>query len=1700
MKMDKYSRCFASLLLSLIFSVSSLHGGSIIPAVSAESVSTGRENDSSFSAFSGNENEKEDDGMSDSTVTDEATGINYSDSKDEDNKNKDINNEDAEGGSLNYTDDATDAGKTPDSRTENSRSTGYESDSDQSAGTMTDGYVDSDGHKNIRENSAKTEKNRVSDPEQIPEATSDSETDKGGNQDDSTDIIIDKFYAHQEHIYTKEKTKWYAAYDTKRGQAHVTFFIEGKGNRNDLSHVCIVADNGSARTECMAELEKGKDSGERWTCKADFDEEGLWSVTAKVTDKKGHVITKALEMSDSSDHPAFLIDNSCPQIEINYDCKPYKGGGEDGSCIYYGTKQRTVSVNVTDKHADYTDEEQTPKVTWKLPEELQAPKPEISHSVVTLTKFRESYDLDQEGSYTFQVSCITKNGRKPLITESFAGSTGESFEAGIYKSRTVLVDHTPPKLSGLSVKSGDNHRFSTGEKDYLYLNNVSKSRASIRYMICEQHLDPDVPAMIVGQNKRKLMTTVADADAGEDMHQCETAFDISDWHGEDEGTYQLKFTKITDKAGNPCIIEEDAEKSLDCFRVVIDRTRPQMRVVYPEVSGLLYDSERYSGNSTEIFYDEHKKIRFELKEKNYLAGISEKYLKLYLKSRATDEEKEYKDLPVGPIQFETGGKKDILIYDFDNLPEQESHSYFTVYMEDLSGNPVSFMIDEDHYGSFGGSGTDVKSNHGEGSKGKNADSASQAGEKNIYLSPVITLDKTAPLITTSFSDSPSTILDGRHFYNKAQLMTLVVTDENFDCRTFNESLFSVICSGYDYDEKTKELKDKSFTPIWKAGESWDAGTYRNGKKQYVAEILVEDEWNYTISSNASDLAGHAAAPKKDYITLDYTKPYIDVADVENTSKSDVYFLDSHDRWVKFFDYLNYAFFHRGMMRIKITAHDATAGISEIRYRVLHKDGKTTEGIWTFSAQAGKQTQYYTIPADARDQISLIPVDYSGHKGKKADPRGGITETEQYHHDHSRIGIRINTEASNIARGIRYYNSPVSVTVNMWDEHSGIQSGSYTAGRTLSGNFDYGKEAGNTDKKGSPNREIIYNKSFQLDLPAGGSNNSDKADPTVISASFEDHAGYTCKAEERIVIDDREPVIHIDWDDGLRPVNGKYYTADRTASVSIKEANFDESLVKWKIKNMNGVKISRWKHSGENHTVNISFTGEGDDYLMDFTVSDLAGNTASCPVQKAFSIDRTAPVITVSFDNNDVRNGRFFNRTRNAVLKIREHSFSNDKVKLKLSAEKDGHRISLPSEKPWEGSGEWYHTSITFDRDGEYSLSCICTDLAGNVSEKMIVERFVIDTTPPFIRISGVKKHMACNGPVMPEVEFRDSNLDMDKVHILLSGNRKGPVSPDRKKEKLLADGRIVRWADFRRVPDLDDIYNLAVMVKDKAGNVSNPPIITFSVNRFGSNYVFDHDTDQLVNGGNPYVMKPIPIEVTEINVNRLKSSRITVKNENNEVVTLKEGPDYRITKGENKYKWKAYTYHIKASNFANEGQYTITISSVDGAGNTMTNVTRDKDLSFVIDQTRPYGAILGLEEKCYREKEHEISIRADDNYALKEAALYVNGKKIRDYPVEDISKEGGITELLKEKKTVQRVSVKLKDRAGNSSTILPGGNPDGSLITSDRFLQFYYNKPLFYCSILAAVLILFGVAIMLAEKYDKNQKDVDKQRSKNASG
>ena len=77
---------------------------------------------------------------------------------------------------------------------------------------------------------------------------------------------------------------------------------------------------------------------------------------------------------------------------------------------------------------------------------------------------------------------------------------------------------------------------------------------------------------------------------------------------------------------------------------------------------------------------------------------------------------------------------------------------------------------------------------------------------------------------------------------------------------------------------------------------------------------------------------------------------------------------------------------------------------------------------------------------------------------------------------------------------------------------------------------------------------------------------------------------------------------------------------------------------------------------------ISFTEDGDYVLSGVQVSDIIGRTGTA-AGDTFTIDKTAPTMQVTFDNNNVSNGMYYNEARTATITVTEHNFDPSLVNI-----------------------------------------------------------------------------------------------------------------------------------------------------------------------------------------------------------------------------------------------------------------------------------------------------------------------------------------------------------------------------------------------------------------------------------------------------
>lgn len=541
------------------------------------------------------------------------------------------------------------------------------------------------------------------------------------------------------------------------------------------------------------------------------------------------------------------------------------------------------------------------------------------------------------------------------------------------------------------------------------------------------------------------------------------------------------------------------------------------------------------------------------------------------------------------------------------------------------------------------------------------------------------------------------------------------------------------------------------------------------------------------------------------------------------------------------------------------------------------------------------------------------------------------------------------------------------------------------------------------------------------------------------------------------------------------LTAKGLPADVSGTVVVTERNFDESAVRFNITNTDGTQpaISGWTHSANagvsddaTHTCQVTFAADGD-YTFTLETTDLAGNASSYNRVDDFTIDRTVPTIQVSYDNNSAATPGYFNANRTATVTVNEHNFNAAEVNAQITAALQGSGVAAPGLGGWSTNGDVHTASVTFSADADYTFDVDYTDLAGNAAADYTQDKFTVDKTDPEVEFFDIEDKSANNGTVAPGVKYSDVNYMESGVDITIKGAKhdKTELSGNRTN---IANGESIKMEDFKHDEETDDVYTMTAVIKDKAGNETEKEVM-FSVNRFGSNYIFSETTEKFLD--DVYANKPKDLVVTEVNVDSLVFNGISYGLDGTKK-ELKAGSDYTVKQSGGEGSWKEYTYTIKKENFEKEGRYSVTIDSEDKATNKMNNKVKECNIDFVIDKTPPTVVITGIEESSYRADEREMTINLSDNTAVKCVDVIIDGKSVATYAQKEIEKAGGkISYMIEGASEPQKIEAAALDMAGNETT----SEMHKVLVTSSVWIQYINNTPLLIGSILGIVLVAGGL-------------------------
>ena len=928
-----------------------------------------------------------------------------------------------------------------------------------------------------------------------------------------------------------------------------------------------------------------------------------------------------------------------------------------------------------------------------------------------------------------------------------------------------------------------------------------------------------------------------------------------------------------------------------------------------------------------------------------------------------------------------------------------------------------------------------------------------------------TIDEIAPRLDMTFlngsGNQVNVSTDIANPYYDRQSMTAIV---NVIERNFAENGLTVGVSAQNAIGKAIEAR---------ANGEWtgSSDTHNYRIKTYTNDGI------YTIEASFTDLAGNTTTYKQHFFVVDKTAPSGSIAIKGIAGDGSTI----NSIFEKFFNLIAFRIFTNKEMVVSPTSNDETSGVASVQYYLYQPDAETRG---TFQGLTEEQLADVAW-RDWSGPITIRPNMQTVVYAKITDKAGNVTYLNSQDgivaDDTQPNNPVITLDIEKPQNGI--YNKDVPFVITVKDpEKGGTYAGLKSVSWTVTSN---GKET----QKGSYDSELTDPTARKQTITHKETIDAEKNNTNDVRITVEtvDYAGNKARAEEAIKIDVTKPVIEVTYNKN-DPKNELYYNAPRTATVKVTERNFDPSKVQLLCEETDKIKPTIGTWTGQStqsdtdvHTCTVEFKEDGD-YTFTVVAEDLATNKSDYARKDRFIIDTINPVVGVTYDRTNKNGGIYYNKTRTAIIVVKDKNFSERDFAYQVEGMLAGTKIDTPETQRWVHKNDMHSTMIKFEDDGDYSFNLVCTDLAGNASDIHKQNKFTIDKTKPVIKFSGVENHSANRGDVKPLIEYADINFKKSGIQVFLEGSTHDKEEVQGEIQNKDNSGSF-QMGDFAHTKDVDDIYALTAEVTDLAGNKARATI-EFSINRFGSVYTFSKDTESFLT--QYYMKEPQELTIYETNIDGLKNTGVTV-GLNGESTRLTEEDDYKTEKSHSEAGWTVLTYTLDKKNFTNEGLYEIKIESTDAAGNRQDNGLKEKPIAFAIDKTAPSVVVSGIDDKeRYQETSKNVEITLNDNIAIGNADLMINGKVVESYDRDTIVREQGkLAYLVKGADEWQTISVVARDAAGN----IAQSDTYTVFISNNKIRQFYENKPLFYGVIGGGAAALAALIAFILYKKKKDDKD-----------
>lgn len=850
-----------------------------------------------------------------------------------------------------------------------------------------------------------------------------------------------------------------------------------------------------------------------------------------------------------------------------------------------------------------------------------------------------------------------------------------------------------------------------------------------------------------------------------------------------------------------------------------------------------------------------------------------------------------------------------------------------------------------------------------------------------------------------------------------------------------------------------------------------------------------EDGRYDLTIRVTDNAGNETT-KAQTVYLDTTAPYIKSVEVSGTGS-----LEGNGHLTSA---NTYGYFVQGKAELLVTAADdmGSCGVKNITYYTVNyrnnKQGKTSREKAIAVDENGQAK--IKLSQEFRGVVYLKAVDNVENVSKEHKRlQYIITGTQKDHEKQADIEIELPETGSKDANGAPLYSQNVTARIKVKDADMGLRNVSWnvTSKQDSASNQGGSITVNEKGKISDTNGMHVVSQEKNLVTEAEGeiliTNDSNDICVTV---ELTDRAGMTKKKEIILSIDKQKPVIEVTYDNQNPQESylgeGEYYKEDRTATIIVRERNFDADKVQVRITKEEGdvPSVTAWEKTENSqnpdqtiYTAKVPFTTDGK-YILEIAAEDGAGNLAESYQGNSFVLDKTKPSVEIRWDDVIASNGTYYKESRRATIIITEHNFDKSKVQLTGNANQGEEGAGFPAMSSFQTEGDIHKATIEFTEDGTYSFEIAYSDKAGNEAEVVKTESFSMDKTEPEISFEGVEDKGAYKEDVTPVIVCRDENLDATtlKVQVNMVNQNNSTIQPEEALGEIKSSGDMCMMTlnNPEYVRENDGIYMITASVMDLAGN-EQEETICYSVNRFGSIYTLQEEAKRVA--GN-YVKGSQAISIVETNADEINAEDVKVKlTKNGQVSELTQGEDYIREENLDDGSWKQYTYTISEDNFVDDGVYMVSISSKDKAGNYNENAAGEEDatLWFGVDKTNPVVVPLNFQAKeSYNLNVLQAEIEVQDNLKLADVKVFVNDVEVE---LTQWGEQEHYNFTLMESTEEQNIRIVATDAAGNETV----REVNGIYITTNPWVRFVHNKRAVAVGVLA-VLAAVGVGVVIWRK------------------